>query len=118
MLLPSIVLQPSLSTSFPPPLLPYLLPSSSCYLNLLLLHIIGAAAVGEAAGSWRCVPGFEPRACSFPSGGYYTFSFIIHTICRGAHACTAATLTVARAVSRACPAARMLWPSFSALTHR
>ena len=90
MLLPSIVLQPSLSTSFPPPLLPYLLPSSSCHLNLLLLHIIAAAAVGEAAGSWRCVPGFEPRACSFPSGGYYIFSFIIHTICRGAHACTAA----------------------------
>ena len=93
MLLPSIVLQPSLSTSFPPPLLPSLLPSSSCYLNLLLLHIIAAAAVGEAAGSWWCVPGFEPRACSFPSGGYYIFSFIIYTICRCALACTAAKLT-------------------------
>ena len=38
-----------------------------------------------------------------PSGGYYIFSFIIHTICRCAHDCTTATLTAARAVISCVP---------------
>ena len=118
MLLPSLVLQPSL-TPPSPPALPHLLPLSlPLHLSMLMLHILAAAGRGEEAGSWRVRPGFDPWACSFPSGGYYIFSFIIHTICRCVHACTAATLTAARAVSRACPAARMLWLSCSTLTHR
>ena len=65
---------------------------------MLMLHILAAAGRGEEAGSWRVRPGFDPWACSLPSGGYYIFSLIIHTICRCAHACTAATLTAARVV--------------------
>ena len=98
MLLPSLVLQPSL-TPPSPPALPHLLPLSlPLHLSMLMVHILAAAGRGEEAGSWWCVPGFEARACSSLSGGYYIFSLIIHTICRCAHACTAATLTAARVV--------------------
>ena len=69
------------------------------HLIMMMLHMFAAAA-GKGSRQLAVRPGFEPWVCSFPSGGYYIFSFIFHAICRCAHACATATLSAARAVTR------------------
>ena len=68
MLLPSIVLQPSLTPPSPPALPHLLTPSSPLGMRMLMVHSIAAAAVGEAAGSWWCDPGSSPGRAHSPPG--------------------------------------------------
>ena len=68
-LLPSLVLQPSLSPASPPPLLHLLQPSSMQHLIMMLLHMFAAAVRGRAAGSWRCDPGSRLPGVLIPLRG-------------------------------------------------